>query len=70
MTKEHIDKILSGRFWLTIIAGGVFAWASVKGKINAEAISAIISMVFISYFQRQDRNGKRGEEHEETKVSQ
>ena len=52
-----VDKILSGRLWLTIIAGGVFAYCSVAKILNAECISAIVSMVFISYFQRSDRNG-------------
>jgi len=50
-------KILSGRFWLTIITGIVFAYCAIKGKMSGEAISAIVSMVFIAYFQRSDRNG-------------
>jgi hypothetical protein len=53
-----MEKILSGRLWLTIITGAVFAYCSFTKILNAECISAICSMVFISYFQRTDRNGK------------
>jgi aspartate/tyrosine/aromatic aminotransferase len=49
------DKLLSGRFWLTIITGIVFAYAVWKRILNAEATATIITMVFIAYFQRQDR---------------
>ena len=48
-----INKLLSGRFILTIIAGVVFAYATYKGLLKAEAVSAIITMVFVSYFNRQ-----------------
>ena len=52
MTDKIIDKILSGRFWLTIITGFVFAYAVKTKTLNAEATATIIAMVFISYFQR------------------
>lgn len=55
MIKEILDKCLSGRFILTVICGLVFAYASFKKIIPPDAVIAIISMVFISYFQRNDR---------------
>ena len=55
-----MDKLLSGRLWLTIITGVVFAYCAVVGKLDSQAVSAIVSMVFIAYFQRQDRNGNGG----------
>jgi len=58
--KPIIDRIGSGRFWLVIISGWVFAWASVHGKLTPEAITAIVTMVYVSYFQRNDRNGGNG----------
>lgn len=48
------NKLLSGRFILTVISGIVFAYASWKNKINAEAIAAILSMVFVSYFNKKE----------------
>lgn len=45
-------KLLSGRYVLTVIAGLVFAYTAYKGTLPGEAISAIVSMVFISYFNR------------------
>ena len=55
MIKEILDKVLSGRFILTVICGVVFAYATWKRIIPADAVIAVLSMVFISYFQRQDR---------------
>ena len=52
-----LDKLLSGRLLLTAIAGLVFAYCSFTKILNAECISAICSMVFISYFQKQRDNG-------------
>jgi hypothetical protein len=51
----NMNKVLSGRFWLTIISGYVFAYCAVKGVLSSEAVSAIVSSVFVSYFQRTDR---------------
>ena len=59
MNKEHIDKLLSGRLWLSIISGLVFAYATWKRVLPAEAVAAITTMVFSNYFSRHDRpNGK------------
>ena len=53
------DKLLSGRYFLTVVSGLVFAYATYTKLLNAEAVAAIISMVFISYFQRdRGQNGK------------
>jgi hypothetical protein len=62
MLKEVIDSNLgSGRFWLTIITGTVFAYVSIKGIIPAEAIASIITMVFVSYFSKErTSNGSTG----------
>jgi hypothetical protein len=53
--KEVLDKILSGRFILTVICGVVFAYASFKKIIPPDAVIAILTTVFVSYFQRNDR---------------
>jgi len=52
-----MSKLLSGRFWLTIIAGLTFAYATYAKILPAEAVSAIVTMVFLSYFDRKDRDG-------------
>ncbi|MES0334829.1 MAG: hypothetical protein SFH39_00505 [Candidatus Magnetobacterium sp. LHC-1] len=54
-TKSVIDKLLSGRLWLSIIAGVVFLYAAVHKIMSAEAIASIITAVFTSYFSRNDR---------------
>lgn len=57
------DKLLSGRYFLTVVSGLVFAYATYTKLLNAEAISAIVTMVFINYFQRdrkENGNGKGG----------
>lgn len=52
-----IAKITSGRFILTVIGGGVFAYSAYAKIMPPEAISAIVTAIFMSYFQRSDRNG-------------
>ena len=53
--KRAIDKLLSGRFILTVICGVVFAWAATHKLLEAAAIASILTSVFTSYFDRQDR---------------
>ena len=56
--QKSVDKLLSGRFFLTIITGLVFAYVSWKKIIGADVIATIITMVFSLYFTRGDRNVK------------
>ena len=53
-------KIYSGRYFLTVVAGIVFAYATYRGILNAESVTTIITMVFTLYFSRTDRNGNGG----------
>lgn len=48
-------KLLSGRFWLTLISGLVFAYVACKEIMPPTATAAILTAVFTSYFQRSDR---------------
>ncbi len=50
-----LPKVLSGRLWLTLITGYVFAHCAIDGLLDSQAVAAIVGMVFISYFQRTDR---------------
>jgi hypothetical protein len=60
------DKLLSGRLILTITCAGVFVWVSIAKIIPPDAIISILTMVFISYFQRPDR-GREAQQKGETK---
>ena len=55
-----IMKLLSGRFILTVVCALVFGICAIKGKIPVDAVVSIITMVFISYFSRQDRTQPNG----------
>ena len=62
MFKDFMSKIASGRYILTVICGVVFAWTAVKKIIPPDAVIAILSTVFVSYFQRsrkEDSNGAK-----------
>ena len=50
-----LNKILSGRFILTVIIGATFAYVSIRGRIPSEAVIGVIVMVIRDYFSRQDR---------------
>lgn len=53
-----MNKIFSARYVLTIICGVVFAYATYKLILTPETVTAIITMVFVAYFQRNDRKEK------------
>ena len=61
MKDEIISKLLSGRFWLTIIAGIVFGYTAIYKILPSEAVASIITAVFISYFERHDRKGDKND---------
>jgi len=48
-------KLLSGRYILTVIGGIVFAYAVWKRILPDAAVASILTMVFVSYFQKNDR---------------
>jgi len=52
--EEIVKKILSGKFLLTIIAGVVFAYAVITKMLEATEIATILTMVFVSYFQKKE----------------
>jgi len=55
--KERIlEKLLSGRYYLTLIGGIVFAYAVWQKILEPQATSAILTAIFLSYFNRNDRN--------------
>jgi len=47
-----MNKLLSGRWILTVMSGVAFLYMVWSGKMSAEAAASIISMVFVSYFNR------------------
>ena len=54
------DKLMSGRFILTMASALVFVVLSIRGKLPVEAIVTILSTVFALYFTRQDRSKSSG----------
>lgn len=50
-----LDKIFSGRYYLTFVCGGVFAYGVYSRIIPAETAAIIIILVFEWYFKRDDR---------------
>ena len=49
-----ISKVTSGRFILTVVCAGVFAYAVRARLIDAAATVLIIREVFKDYFRRKD----------------
>lgn len=64
MNNRIIEKLTSGRFLLTIIGGGVFAYSVITKQLEAATITAILMMIFQAYFQKGDRgsNGSAGQD--------
>jgi len=59
--KELLSKFGSGRLFLTIICGISFLYCVTHKILTAESITSIITMVFVSYFQRPDRTQQGGQ---------
>ena len=55
--KRITDKLTSGKFLLTLIAGMTFFYAVRHKMLEAQAISSIVTAVFLSYFNKQ--NGEK-----------
>ena len=51
MRDKIIDKLLSGRYFLTVIGGIVFLYAVIYKLLPSEAVAAIITAIFMSYFK-------------------
>ena len=54
-----VAKLTSGKYYLTIITGLVFLYASITGKIEKDVIGTIIVTVFTLYFTRKSSNGEQ-----------
>lgn len=55
MKQLIVNKLLSGRFLLTVACAVVFAYIAAKQIIPPEATVTILASVFTSYFGRNDR---------------
>jgi hypothetical protein len=53
------DKLLSGRFLLTVACALVFIWATLNRFLEAQAVSAILASVFASYFAQGQSNDNK-----------
>ena len=53
--KEILNKLVSGRFILTLSAAFVFVWAAVNKLLSPAEVVAVVMFVFQAYFQRTDR---------------
>lgn len=55
-----IKKLISGRFLLTVISGLVFAYATYAKLLDSQAVSAVLSLVFVSYFNKKENGEHNG----------
>lgn len=58
MKDKIIEKILSGRYLLTVLSGAAFIYLTVTKQIDTAQAMTIIAMVFTLYFSRNDRKGE------------
>lgn len=52
------NKACSGRYFLTVCAGLVFVYCSIRHILPDEAIVSIISSVFTMYFLKHETKGE------------
>ena len=51
-SERLVTKVTSGQFILTVSSAAVFAYLAIAGMIGTETTTAILMMVFVSYFKR------------------
>ena len=56
MNEIILRKIASGKFWLTIIAGITFAYATYAQILDSAAVGVIVTAVFLSYFSKDKKD--------------
>ena len=52
-----INKLFSGKYFLTVVTGLVFVYAACNKLIDNDVIATIVAMVFSLYFSR--KNGEQ-----------
>lgn len=57
-----MNKLLGGRYILTLATAFVFVWLSVQNWIKPSDAMQIITMVFVLYFSRNDRQPTGGKD--------
>lgn len=53
MLERALTKITSGQWLLTVSGAFVFAWMACHGDLPSEAVTALLGMIFTSYFRRE-----------------
>ena len=52
MMEKILAKLTSGRFWLTLVSGITFAYATYARILPDEVVATLLTMVFTLYFTR------------------
>lgn len=60
MNRLVLEKILSARFWISLMFSITMCYLTAIKVLPAEAFIAIAGIVIKSYFERHDRNDKPG----------
>ena len=60
MWQKVIEKMISGRFILTVVASLVFAYCSISGKIPPDKVYDVINIVIVAYFLKGQNNIPKG----------
>ena len=55
---DSLKNLLKIKSLMTLITGGVFAYMAFSGKLQAETVAGIITMVFTFYFTKTDKSGE------------
>ena len=55
---DSLKNLLKIKSLMTLITGGVFAFMAFTGKLQAETVAGIITMVFTFYFTKNDKSGE------------
>lgn len=51
-----IKKLMSGRYIMTLVASGVFAYCSCFGILPVDKINEALLIIIFAYFNKKDEN--------------
>jgi len=54
-----MNKLVSARFWISLLVTIAFCYLSVKGSIDSEAFMVVFIIIVKEYFDRKDRGNDK-----------
>ena len=55
MNEKIINKLMSGKYFMTVVTALVFGYMAVTGMLDKQVVDDIIKLVFMFYFLKETK---------------